>query len=239
MKSISFTLASTRDTHGLNETKGKKRPFNTNQANVFTMTSFIQGFGLGGGLIVAIGAQNAFVLTQGVRRNHHLAVAALCILCDGLLIGLGVTGVGAMVSSNALLGLVAAWGGAAFLLWYGFNAFRSALKGGALNDDETATKSLKQTLMLTLGVTLLNPHVYLDTLVLMGSISGQYPLPERYVFGFGAFSASIVWFILLSLGGQLLAPAFKRDITWRMLDGAVCLTMWGIAASLIHGAITT
>lgn len=194
---------------------------------------------MGGGLIVAIGAQNAFVLTQGVRRNHHLAVALLCILCDGILIGLGVTGVGSLVASSPTLAQGAAWGGAAFLTWYGFNSFMAAIRGGSLGESEETGKTLKHTLMVTLAVTLLNPHVYLDTMVLMGSVSGQFAQPERYVFGLGAFTASTVWFFLLSFGGQMLAPAFRREITWRILDGLVCLTMWSIAASLIRSTLAT
>lgn len=203
------------------------------------MTPFIQGFGMGGGLIVAIGAQNAFVLTQSVKRNHHLAVAALCILCDGIFIGLGVTGVGTMVASNPSLAAMAAWGGAAFLSWYGFNSMMSAIRGGSLDESEETGKTLRHTLMLTLAVTLLNPHFYLDTVVLMGSISGQFAVPDRYVFGVGAFTASICWFISLSLGGQMLAPVFKREITWRVLDAIICLTMWSIAGSLIMKALNT
>ncbi|QGY39582.1 amino acid transporter [Pseudodesulfovibrio cashew] len=202
------------------------------------MTPFLQGFGMGGGLIVAIGAQNAFVLTQGVRRNHHLAVAALCILCDGVLISLGVTGVGTMVASNPLLGKMAAWGGAAFLTWYGLGSFLSAWRGGVLGEGEDAGKTLRHTLALTLAVTLLNPHVYLDTVVLMGSVSGRFGDPGRYLFGLGAFCASTAWFVLLSLGGQALAPVFQRRSTWRILDGVVCLTMWTIAATLIHSAVS-
>jgi L-lysine exporter family protein LysE/ArgO len=198
------------------------------------MTPFIQGYAKGGGLIVAIGAQNAFVLTQGVRRNHHLAVAALCILCDGLLIGLGVTGVGTVVASNPTLGLVAAWGGAAFLAWYGLGALRAALRGGSMQARQEVEQGLRRTLALTLAVTLLNPHVYLDTVVLMGSVSGRFPGAARYLFGLGAFAASTTWFLALSLGGQVLAPLFSRDLTWRILDGAVCLTMWSIAASLLR-----
>ena len=142
----------------------------------FILTAFISGFGMGGGLIVAIGAQNAFVLTQGVRRNHHLAVAALCILCDALLISLGVTGMGTVVASNPVLGTMAAWGGSAFLLWYGYGAFRSALTGGSLDAGTETGKGLKHTLTLTLAVTLLNPHVYLDTIVFMGLC--QRPVPH-------------------------------------------------------------
>ncbi len=203
------------------------------------MTPFIQGFGMGGGLIVAIGAQNAFVLTQGVRRNHHLAVAGLCIVCDVVLIGLGVTGVGAAVAMSPVLGRVAAWGGAAFLLWYGLGAFRSALKKESMDIGEDSGDTLGRTLLLTLAVTLLNPHVYLDTLVLMGSISGQFGMPDRYVFGMGAATASTAWFLVLSLGGQVLAPVFRRPLTWRILDGLVCLTMWTIAASLIRSALNS
>jgi L-lysine exporter family protein LysE/ArgO len=189
---------------------------------------------MGGGLIVAIGAQNAFVLTQSVKRNHHLAVAALCILCDGLLIGLGVTGVGTLVASNPTLGLIAAWGGAVFLVWYGLGAFRAALRGGSMETRSEVERGLKRTLALTMVVTLLNPHAYLDTIVLMGAASGQFQDTSRYLFGLGAFAASFTWFLCLSLGGRILAPLFSRNLTWRILDGAVCLTMWTIAASLLR-----
>nr|WP_321259847.1 LysE/ArgO family amino acid transporter [uncultured Pseudodesulfovibrio sp.] len=202
------------------------------------MTPFIQGFGMGGGLIVAIGAQNAFVLTQSVRRNHHLAVAALCILCDTVLLTLGVTGVGTVVASNPALTTFALWGGAAFLTWYGFTSLRSAMKGGSMDTQEETGKGLKHTLMLTMAVTLLNPHVYIDTIILMGSVSGQFMVPDRYIFGLGAATASLLWFLALSLGGQMLAPLFKRDFTWRILDSVVCLTMWAIAATLIRNALT-
>ncbi|WP_348981302.1 LysE/ArgO family amino acid transporter [Salidesulfovibrio onnuriiensis] len=162
----------------------------------------IEGFATGGGLIVAIGAQNAFVLTQSVRRNHHLMVAALCILFDVIFISLGVSGVGAAVASNPVLGQIAAFGGAAFLLWYGYGSLRSALRGGSLNADAETAHTLKKTLLLTMAVTLLNPHFYLDTVVLMGSLSGQYPAMDRYLFGAGAIGASTVWFLCLSLGGR-------------------------------------
>lgn len=201
------------------------------------MTPFFQGFAMGGGLIVAIGAQNAFVLTQGVRRNHHLAVAGVCILCDALLIGLGVSGVGALVAASPMLGTGAAWGGAAFLAWYGLGALRSAIRGNTLVADTESGMSLGRTLALTLAVTLLNPHVYLDTVVLMGSLSGRFEGMGRSVFGLGAVAASTVWFTGLSLGGELLAPLFRRPLTWRVLDSLVCLTMWTIAASLIRSAL--
>ena len=192
---------------------------------------------MGGGLIVAIGAQNAFVLTQGVRRNYPLAVAATCAACDSALIALGVSGVGALAASNPTLALAAALGGAAFLSWYGLRAFLSMLRGGSLQADGQTSQGLRQTLLLTLAVTLLNPHVYLDTIVLMGSVSSQFAQPDRYVFGMGAVTASFVWFFSLSLGGRALAPLFTRPLTWRILDGLVCLTMWTIAGSLLRGAL--
>ncbi|WP_264981091.1 LysE/ArgO family amino acid transporter [Pseudodesulfovibrio portus] len=203
------------------------------------MTAFISGFGMGGGLIVAIGAQNAFVLTQGVRRNHHVAVAALCIFCDAVLISFGVTGVGTLVASNPTLGMIAAWGGAAFLAWYGFSALKSAISGGSLDAGTEEGRGLRHTLTLTLAVTLLNPHVYLDTIVFMGSISGQFPTPDRYLFGAGAITASFCWFVGLTLCGRMLAPLFSRPVTWRILDSVVCLTMWIIAASLIWPTLTS
>lgn len=201
------------------------------------MTPFIQGFAMGGGLIIAIGAQNAFVLTQAVRRNHILAVVLVCILCDGLLIGLGVSGFGAMVAASPVLGAAATWGGAAFLGWYGLGALRSAIRGGTLSTDQCAPPDLRRTLLLTLAVTLLNPHVYLDTVVLMGSLSGRFEGGGRYVFGLGAVTASTVWFALLGAGGRMLAPLFRRPATWRVLDTVVCLTMWTIAATLIRSAL--
>ncbi len=198
---------------------------------------YFQGFGLGGSLIVAIGAQNAFVLSQGVRRNHQLAVALLCTLCDIVLISVGITGVGTTVAASPILGNIAAIGGSAFLFWYGFGAFRSALGNHGLKTQEDTPDSLRSVLMLTLGVTLLNPHVYLDTVVLMGSMSGQYSLEARPVFGLGAMSASLIWFLLLAQGGRALAPAFRNPVTWKILDGAVCATMWLLGARLLFTAL--
>ncbi|WP_243544566.1 LysE/ArgO family amino acid transporter [Pseudodesulfovibrio tunisiensis] len=200
-------------------------------------TAYVQGLAMGGGLIVAIGAQNAFVLTQGVRRNHPLAVALLCILCDAVFISLGVSGVGTAVAANPILGEIAAWGGALFLFWYGWGAMRSAIRGGRLEIGTDQGDTLRRTLAMTLAVTLLNPHFYLDTVVLMGSISGQYPAPDRYWFGSGAITASLIWFACLTLGGGLLAPLFRKAVTWRVLDSVVCLTMWYLALSLTRSAL--
>lgn len=194
---------------------------------------FAQGFGIGGGLIVAIGAQNAFVLSQAVRKNYILIIPLICITCDAVLIAAGVSGVGKAVASNPGFAKLAAWGGAAFLFWYGARAFRSALAGGRLEADEAAAPTLKAAVLATLAVTLLNPHVYLDTVILMGSVSGQYSRDGRIFFGIGAVCASILWFFSLSLGGQFLAPLFRRPVAWRVLDGLVCVVMWTIALSLV------
>lgn len=197
------------------------------------MFSFFQGMGIGGGLIIAIGAQNAFVLSQGVRRNHPLQTALVCSICDATLILIGVSGVGALVANNPQLAQLATWFGALFLFWYGSRSFRSALHGNSLATDTEGIRSRRQLLWATLALTLLNPHVYLDTIVLLGSISGQLADSERYLFGAGAMSSSILWFFSLSLGAGLLAPLFRKPLAWRCLDGFVCLTMWGIAVSLL------
>ena len=194
---------------------------------------FVHGFGTGGGLIVAIGAQNAFVLSQGVRGRHALVVALTCILCDAIFISVGVAGVGSAVSANPVLTRWVTWGGAGFLLWYGWGALRSAIRGGSLSTGDRTALSLKAAILTTLAVTLLNPHFYLDTVVLLGGLSSQFHGERRLFFWAGAVSASIVWFLSLSLGGRLLAPLFTRAISWRILDSLVCLTMWGIAVSLM------
>ncbi len=197
---------------------------------------FIQGFGAGGGLIVAIGAQNAFVLSQGVRGNHHVIIAFICILCDAIFISAGVVGIGGSVSANPALAQWVAWGGAGFLFVYGCGSLRSAVKGGSLETNDRTVLSLSAAILTTLAVTLLNPHFYLDTVILLGGISSRFHGENRLLFWAGAVSASTLWFICLSLGGQLLAPIFRKQISWRILDTLVWATMWIIAASLImHG----
>ncbi|MGE4292033.1 MAG: LysE/ArgO family amino acid transporter [Desulfovibrio sp.] len=200
-------------------------------------TAMLQGFGMSAGLIVAIGAQNAFVLGQAVRREHHYAVAALCLFFDLLLIGLGVAGAGTLVAGHPLLASAAAWGGAAFVFWYGVGSLRSALRGGSLRADGGEPLSLGRALILTTGVTLLNPHAWLDTVVLLGSVSGTFEGQGRWLFGLGAVLASGLWFFTLSAGGARLAPFFRRPVAWRVLDGAVCLVMWSIAFSLVRGEL--
>ncbi|XPS90011.1 lysE: L-lysine exporter protein [Desulfosarcina variabilis str. Montpellier] len=194
---------------------------------------FLQGAGVGAGLIIAIGAQNAFVLSQGVRRNYPLLIALICWWCDCVLILAGMAGMGKAVATHPQWMRLAAWGGAAFLLVYGFRSLQAAFAGGRLETGGTPAVTARSAVLTTLAVTLLNPHVYLDTVVLLGSLSGQFPGTGRYAFATGAIMASFVWFLSLSLGARILAPLFRHPAAWRVLDSLVCLTMWSIAASLV------
>lgn len=198
---------------------------------------FLTGLATGAGLIIAIGAQNAFVLSQGIRREYHWPIAGLCGLIDALLITLGIAGMGVLISDSPLLLTLVTWGGAAFLLWYGANALRSALKAGSLEVQTRGLSSLRGALLTTLALSLLNPHVYLDTVILLGSIGGRYPDEGRYWFGAGAALFSFIWFFSLSLGARWLAPLFQKPLAWRILDGLVCLMMWTLAALLLSDAL--
>lgn len=201
------------------------------------MGAFGQGLGLGAGLIIAIGAQNAFVLRQGLERQQVLLTALVCALCDAALITLGVAGFGGLVSSSATLSMVATWGGALFLIVYGFQAFRSAFKARGLEVQDGKTLSRREAVMATLAVSLLNPHVYLDTVVLLGSIGGQFEGSARVLFGVGAVTASSVWFFSLAYGATRLGPLFRRPSSWRVLDVLIGVVMWSIAASLVRDAL--
>lgn len=196
--------------------------------------AFAKGMVTGGGLIVAIGAQNAFVLSQGVRKNHVLTIALICSVCDMLLISIGIAGTGRFVAQNTHVTAIASTGGAVFLFGYGVRSFLSAYKGGSLNIDETPLRSLKAVVAATLAVTFLNPHIYLDTIVLMGSISATFVGSGRYFFGAGAITTSFIWFFLLGYGGRALAPFFKNPASWRLLDTLVGVSMWIIAMSLVR-----
>lgn len=199
-------------------------------------TPFLQGLGTGAGLIIAIGAQNAFVLNRGLTRNHHLTVALICALSDALLITLGLSGMGIVLAHSEALAVWATWLGVAFLFWYGLRSFRSAMRSGSLEAQERARMGLGATVVATLAVTFLNPHVYLDTVLLLGSIGGRYPEAQRFFFGAGAVTASLLWFLALGLGARLLLPFFRHPRSWAVLDVLVGLTMWGVAASLVASA---
>jgi L-lysine exporter family protein LysE/ArgO len=194
--------------------------------------SYLNGLLVAGGLIMAIGTQNAFVLAQSLRREHHLPVAALCILCDALLVTAGVFGLATLLAQNPTLLAAARWGGAAFLLWYGAQALRRACSRQSLQQGEgTGLRSLRAVLLSALAVTLLNPHVYLDTVLLIGSLGAQQTEPGAYVVG--AASASLLWFTTLAVGAAWLAPWLARPATWRLLDLLVAIMMFSVAAQLI------
>lgn len=194
-----------------------------------------QGFGIGAGLIIAIGAQNAFVLRQGLRREHVPLAVALCTVCDSFLIVLGAVGLGTMIAQSPILQTVAVWGGAAFLIGYGAFAFRNALRPGALvvSKKERAISGTKGVVAAALGFSILNPHAWLDTVVMLGGIAGQFPGIERTAFTTGAVLASLAWFVALGFGATRLAPLFARPAAWRVLDLLVAAMLWTIAASLI------
>jgi L-lysine exporter family protein LysE/ArgO len=197
-------------------------------------TAFIQGMGIGGSLIIAVGAQNAFVLKQGIRRAYTLPIALLCSIIDALMITAGVAGLGHIIEAFPTIKHVASFGGAAFLLWYGTNALKASFvaKGMEMDSAENAV-SLRKAILTTLAISLLNPHLYLDTVVLLGSISTQFDDVQRPWFGAGAVLASFLWFFGLSFGARLLAPIFSRSAAWRYLDRFIWLTMWSIAAAIM------
>jgi L-lysine exporter family protein LysE/ArgO len=195
----------------------------------------LAGFGFGLSLIVAIGAQNAFVLRQGLLRRHVFAVVAVCALSDAVLIGIGISGVGLAIDRLPVLMTVVRIGGAAFLVVYGILAARRALRPSVLAPDSDRTfAGLAATVATCLALTWLNPHVYLDTIVLLGSVANSHG-DSRWLFGLGAMIASIVWFTALGYGARLLRPVFARSLAWRILDGVIALVMFAIAVSLILG----
>ena len=196
--------------------------------------SFLRGFGMSAALIVAIGAQNAFVLRVGLRREHVLPVVLVCALSDALLITLGVLGVGTLVQNSPVLLAVARYGGAAFLIAYGALAARRAWRSSGMALRDAPPISLRTALATCFALTYLNPHCWLDTVVLLGAVAGQLPAAQRSAFGLGATAASFAWFFALGYGARLLRSVFERPVAWRWLDGAIALVMWGIAASLLR-----
>ncbi len=193
------------------------------------------GLSLGLSLIVAIGAQNAFVLRQGLRRAHVLEVALACALSDAVLIAAGVAGFATLADVMPALVPWFRWGGAAFLIVYGGRSFLAAWRGGeALEAKGNGGASRSATLATCLALTWLNPHVYLDTVALVGSISTRYA-PMELAFGIGAVAASFAFFFTLAYGARLLAPLFARPSSWRVLDVGIGVVMWAIAAGLILG----
>ena len=201
------------------------------------MSAFWQGLGLGAGLIIAIGAQNAFVLRQGLKKQHVFLVALVCTLCDAALITLGVAGFGSVVGGHPVLTKLAAWGGAIFLFVYGLRAFWAVFRAEGLEAQGGTTLSKRDAVLTTLGVSLLNPHVYLDTVVLLGGIGGQFTGQSRVFYGVGAVTASSVWFFSLAYGATRLGPLFRRPLAWRLLEALIGVIMWRIAFSLVREVV--
>ena len=191
----------------------------------------LHGFLVGLGLILAIGAQNAFVLRQGIRREHVGAVVLVCALSDAVLIGAGVAGFGVLADRIPWLEPVMLWAGVAFLTVYGLGRLRAAWSGGAALMPQGVTAPLSRTIATALLFTWANPHVYLDTLVLIGAVSSQYA-PHEGKFALGAMTASATFFTSLGYGARLLAPVFARPRAWVRLETGVGVTMLTLAAML-------
>lgn len=195
----------------------------------------LSGFLVGLGLIIAIGAQNAFVLRQGLLREYVVPVVLVCALSDTALIAAGVLGLGTLISHSPLLIRIATWGGAAFLLIYAGLALMRVMAPESLRADTHRKTSLSAVLTTTMLFTWANPHVYLDTVVLFGSLSAAYENETRLAFWAGGSLGSFVWFSALGFGARLLAPLFARPVAWRVLDGLIAVIMTAIAVSLLSG----
>ena len=204
------------------------------------MTIYLNGLLLGWGLIVAIGAQNLYVLKMGVANRHAFSVAALCSITDAFLITLGVAGLGTLIAQNEIAVKIAAFGGGAFLIWFGSRALWAAVKGHSdlqIENSEDAKGDFRKVMLTALGFSLLNPHVYLDTVVFLGTLAAQYPDDDRVTFGLGAVTASLTWFFALAYGAKKLAPLFIKPKAARLLDLFVAIVMLTIAAQLISDQI--
>ena len=203
------------------------------------MWTFLSGAGLGASLIIAIGAQNAFVLGQALRRNYAMTTAMTCSMVDAVLISLGVWGLGVFIESNPRLLAVITIVGVVFLFVYGAIAFNRARHPSSLESQRApAYKSALPVIGTTLALSLLNPHVYLDTVLLLGSIGGRLPGNEPALFATGAIVASFAWFFTLAAGGKLLAPVLSQPKHWQRLDILIGLVMWAIAFSLLASFIS-
>lgn len=199
------------------------------------VSSLLSGLFTGYGLIIAIGAQNAFVITQGLKKEFHWQIVLTCSVIDAVLIIFGLLGMGTLIQQSETILHLVTWGGIIFLFLYGTKAFINGIKGEYLDTNDMAPTKLlsrKQAMLTTLTLSLFNPHVYLDTVVLLGSIGGRLPMPMKMAFGLGAIIASFTWFITLGITAYLVAPWFKKPILWRVLDIFVGFVMWAVAIAL-------
>ena len=198
----------------------------------------LQGALISGGLIIAIGAQNAFVLKQGLLKNHIFYICLVCFLYDFAWISVGVLGFGSWVSGSKMLVNALALGGVGFLLYYSYTSFRNAYKGGHSLEASDATTNNQATLakaiLATLAVTVPNPHLYLDTVMIIGGIASTLTQDAKIYFLLGASLSSFIWFFALGYGARLLIPLFRKRVTWRVLDFAIGCIMLFIALGLVH-----
>lgn len=200
------------------------------------MSFFLTGLLLGGSLIIAIGAQNAFVLKQGLLRSHVFLICLICSLSDALLITIGTTGVGKIIEKHPEWLMAITWFGASYLFIFGAMSFKAAMSNQTLHTEVAkATNNKKIIISTVLALTFLNPHVYLDTVLLIGSIASPYTGSERLYFTLGAISASFIWFFSLGYGARLLEPLFTRPTAWKILNTLIGLVMWWIAYQLVNG----
>lgn len=200
------------------------------------ISEILRGALISASLIIAIGAQNLFVLKQGLLRNHIFYVSGICFICDFVLMSIGILGVGTFISNNPFITNILAILGALFLIWYGFKAFKSAIKGTSsmqVQSQDSNNNSLVKVILATLAITLLNPHVYLDTVVIVGSIAGTLNSEQKMAFLIGAVCVSFIWFFSIGYGARLLTPLFKQKRMWVVLDCLVGLVMFYIAYRLI------
>ena len=195
------------------------------------MIALIPGFFTGLSLIVAIGAQNAFVIKQGLLRQHVLLIVAICAVSDAALIFLGIGGLGALVQSNTSVLEVIRWFGVLYLTWFGIKSIRSALTNQSLVASESGTTSAKKIATTVLALTFLNPHVYLDTVILLGSVGNQFN-EDRWFFAVGASVASFAWFSTIGFGARAASKYMSKPIFWKILDSAIAVVMFTIAITL-------
>ncbi|QFY59595.1 amino acid transporter [Rhizobium grahamii] len=199
---------------------------------MFSISAALSGFFLGASLIIAIGAQNAFILRQGLLRSNVFILCLICASSDAILIAAGVGGLGTLVSRSPGLIMAVSLGGMLFLGTYAVMAFRRALHPGAMQTGAPQALGLKAAVAACLAFTFLNPHVYLDTVVLLGSLSAAYEGADRLAYGIGAATASFVWFFGLGYGARLLQPVFAKPAAWRVLDVVIGVVMGLLALSL-------
>ena len=195
------------------------------------MQIVLAGFLTGLSLIVAIGAQNAFVLRQGLLRKHVFVIVLICALSDALLIALGVLGLGSLISALPWLLEVIRWVGVAFLVWYGSSSLRRFIKQDSLQAAESSVGSLKQAVLATLALTFLNPHVYLDTVIFIGGIANQFG-DQKWWFVLGAITASFLWFFSLGFGASKASVLVSKPLFWKILDVFIAAVMFSLAITL-------